>query len=204
MYKKMQLSYSLDGLEPYISKETMEVHYNTLYTRYLNNLNEVLKKNNFNFSIPKEDIYNIIKRFPIEDRETILFNLGGVLNHELYFDTMTEVVKENKDFENILVNKYISIDNFISKFSDKAKELKGSGYTFLVIDNDKELAIVNLSNQDSPYRYGVIPIMNLDLWEHAYFLDYKADKAEYIKNFFKLVDFDKVNKRYEEFSKDIC
>ena len=202
MYSKMKLNYPYDGLEPYISKETLQIHYETLYTRYLNNLNQILKKNNFNFSIPKEDIYNIIKRFPIEDRDTILFNLGGVLNHELYFSTLTPYAKENN--ENMILKKYLSLNNFIEKFTDKAKELRGSGYTFLVMDNDKSLALINLPNQDSPYRLGLIPIMNLDLWEHAYFLDYHANKDEYIKNFFKLIDLKKVEERYKEFSKNIC
>lgn len=202
MYSKMKLNYPYDGLEPYISKETLQIHYETLYTRYLNNLNQILKKNNFNFSIPKEDIYNIIKRFPIEDRDTILFNLGGVLNHELYFSTLTPYAKENN--ENMILKKYLSLNNFIEKFTDKAKELRGSGYTFLVMDNDKSLALINLPNQDSPYRLGLIPIMNLDLWEHAYFLDYHANKDEYIKNFFKLIDLNKVEERYKEFSKNIC
>lgn len=198
----MKLNYPYDGLEPYISKETLQIHYETLYTRYLNNLNQILKKNNFNFSIPKEDIYNIIKRFPIEDRDTILFNLGGVLNHELYFSTLTPYAKENN--ENMILKKYLSLNNFIEKFTDKAKELRGSGYTFLVMDNDKSLALINLPNQDSPYRLGLIPIMNLDLWEHAYFLDYHANKDEYIKNFFKLIDLNKIEERYKEFSKNIC
>ena len=202
MYSKMKLNYPYDGLEPYISKETLQIHYETLYTRYLNNLNQILKKNNFNFSIPKEDIYNIIKRFPIEDRDTILFNLGGVLNHELYFSTLTPYAKENN--ENMILKKYLSLNNFIEKFTDKAKELRGSGYTFLVMDNDKSLALINLPNQDSPYRLGLIPIMNLDLWEHAYFLDYHANKDEYIKNFFKLIDLNKIEERYKEFSKNIC
>ncbi len=202
MYSKMKLNYPYDGLEPYISKETLQIHYETLYTRYLNNLNQILKKNNFNFSIPKEDIYNIIKRFPIEDRDTILFNLGGVLNHELYFSTLTPYAKENS--ENMILKKYLSLNNFIEKFTDKAKELRGSGYTFLVMDNDKSLALINLPNQDSPYRLGLIPIMNLDLWEHAYFLDYHANKDEYIKNFFKLIDLNKIEERYKEFSKNIC
>ncbi len=204
MYEKIKLKYNLNGLEPYISEETMNIHYNVLYTRYLNNLNEILKKNSFDFSIPKEEIYNIIERFPASDRENILFNLGGVLNHELYFDTFISGEDKNADKSNLVVEKYKSLDNFINKFMEKAKKVRGSGYTFLVVDKDRELALVNLSNQDNPYRCGLFPIMNLDLWEHAYFLDYKADKEQYIKNYFKIVDFDKVSKKYEMLKKNIC
>ena len=78
-------------------------------------------------------------------------------------------------------------------------------FTILVkVASDKSLALINLPNQDSPYRLGLIPIMNLDLWEHAYFLDYHANKDEYIKNFFKLIDLNKIEERYKEFSKNIC
>jgi len=204
MYKKMKLNYPYNALEPYISEKTLRIHYDVLYDRYLNNLNKLLLKNNFNFNIPKEEIYNIIKRFPIEDREAILFNLGGVINHEMYFSELTPNGNQNREFENIINNNYLSFANFIDKYITKAKELRGSGYTFLVIDNDKELALVNLPNQDNPYQFSLIPIMNLDIWEHAYFLDYEANKEEYLKNFFKLIDFSIVNERYKESINKIC
>ena len=197
MYKKIKLNYPYDGLEPYISERTLRIHYDVLYNNYLNNLNQLLLKNSFDFNIPKEEIYNIIKDFPIDDREKILFNLGGVINHEMYFSQMIPNGRLNKEFENIISGNYLSFSNFISKFIDKAKELRGSGYTFLVMDNTGELALMNLSNQDNPYRLGIIPIMNLDIWEHSYFLDYEALKEEYFKNFFKLVDFLVVNERYK-------
>lgn len=203
MYEKIKLDYNLNDLAPYIGLETMLVHYDTLYTRYLENLNNILLKNDFSFSIPKEEIYNIIERFPLDSRDTILFNLGGVLNHELYFGNLTNNYQELKE-DNIIFKEYKSLDNFIEQVTAKAKEVRGSGYTFLVIDKDKNLALVNLPNQDNPYRLGVIPIMNLDLWEHAYFLDYKANKDEYIKNFFKILDFEKINERYKIFSENIC
>ena len=126
------------------------------------------------------------------------------MNHELYFDTFISGEDKNADKSNLVVEKYKSLDNFINKFMEKAKKVRGSGYTFLVVDKDRELALVNLSNQDNPYRCGLFPIMNLDLWEHAYFLDYKADKEQYIKNYFKIVDFDKVSKKYEMLKKNIC
>lgn len=204
MYTKIKLDYNLDELEPYISRETLDIHYNVLYERYLNNLNDLLQKNNFNFKIPKEDIYNIIKRFPIDDREPILFNLGGVLNHELYFSNLTFSKKNNEEFNKLIESKYVTFQNFINRFSTKVKEIRGSGYTFLVIDKDKELGLINLSNQDSPYRMGLFPIMNIDIWEHAYFLDYKANKDEYINNYFKILDYSKIYERYENSIEEVC
>ena len=204
MYTKMSLDYNLDELEPYISRETLNIHYNVLYERYLNNLNSLLKKNNFNFKIPKEDIYNIIKRLPIDDRESILFNLGGVLNHELYFSNLVSNEKSDERFNKLIESKYMTLQNFIKRFSTKIRDIRGSGYTFLVIDKDKELGLINLANQDSPYRMGLFPIMNLDIWEHAYFLDYKADKDGYINNYFKILNYSKIYERYEDFIKEVC
>ena len=77
----------------------------------------------------------------------------------------------------------------------------GSGYTFLVVNKEKKLEILNFSNQETPYSYGLVPILALDLWEHAYYLDYLNDRASYIKNFFQIIDFDKVNNKYEKITK---
>ena len=94
------------------------------------------------------------------------------------------------------INKvYGSYDNFKKEFKKSALNLEGSGYTFLVLDNNK-LKIINTSNQDSPYYYGFIPILVLDLWEHSYYLKYKNRKDEYIDAWFNLIDFKKTNKLY--------
>ena len=79
----------------------------------------------------------------------------------------------------------------------------GSGYTFLVLNKDNNLEIINVANQDTPISYDLIPIMNLDLWEHAYYLDYQNDRKTYINNFFSIIDFSKVSKIYEEIQKNI-
>ena len=97
------------------------------------------------------------------------------------------------------INKYFgNYNNFKQEFTNKALNLKGSGYTFLVRDNIGTLKIINTSNEDSPYYYDYEPIIGLDLWEHSYFLDYYNDKNTYIANFFKIIDFNKINKYYEK------
>ena len=79
-----------------------------------------------------------------------------------------------------------------------ALDLVGSGYTYLVINNNKDLQIINMSNQESPYLYGMIPIITIDLWEHAYYLDYQNNKEKYIDAFFQIIDFNKINNLYEK------
>ena len=200
MYKPIELNYEYNGLEPYISGETIFLHYEKHYKGYLDRLNKVLEKNNFDF---KDDVAYVIKnidKFPIEDRDTILFNAGGVINHELYFENMNKKGSHIPfgDLKQAIDNQYGNYDNFKTEFKNKASKLVGSGYTFLVLDNYKKLNIINMSNQESPYSYDMIPLMALDLWEHAYYLDYQNLKNAYINNFFEIVSFDKVNEKYKE------
>ena len=127
----------------------------------------------------------------------ILFNLGGVLIHELYFSILGSGElssslsdKINEDFGDF--------NSFQEEFIRQANLLVGSGYTFLVLNNNNQLEIINVPNQDTPYSYGLIPLMNIDLWEHAYYLDYQNRKDEYINNFFSIVNFSEVSNNYEK------
>lgn len=200
MYQPYVLKYDYNELEPYISRKTLETHYNSHYLKYLRNLNEILIKNDFKFQYLVKDLFENIDVFPIKDRDDILFNAGGVVNHELYFDSITPnsngVIPE--PLNSALINKFGSINSFIKQFVDLAKELPGSGYTFLVVKPSKELYLINLSNQDSPYVLGMIPILNIDVWEHAYYLDYRNNRKDYINNFLKLINFNEVNKKYQQ------
>ena len=197
MYEKLKLGYK--SLEPYIDDGTLDLHYNKHYQKYLDNLNRLLKENNYEFGSLYDLVMNIDK-INLNDRGEVLFNLGGVINHSLYFYIISDK-KNNIPYGSILksINEYFdSYDNFKKKFKESAMELQGSGYTFLVLDNKNELSIINTSNQDTPYYYGFIPIITLDMWEHAYYLKYKNRKDEYIDAWFNLLDFEKINNLYEE------
>ena len=194
MYEKIKLDYN--SLEPFIDDETLDLHYNKHYGKYLDNLNRLLKENNYKFTSLYDLIENIDK-INLNDRGEILFNLGGVINHSLFFYNMSNFGNNIPSGElGLEINKvYGSYDNFKKEFKKSALNLEGSGYTFLVLDNNK-LKIINTSNQDSPYYYGFIPILVLDLWEHSYYLKYKNRKDEYIDAWFNLIDFKKTNKLY--------
>lgn len=196
MYEKIKLDYN--SLEPFIDDETLDLHYNKHYGKYLDNLNELLVKGNYKFTSLYDLIENIDK-INLNDRGEILFNLGGVINHSLYFYVLSNLGNNIPSGElGLEINKvYGSYDNFKKEFKKSALNLQGSGYTFLVLDNNK-LKIINTSNQDSPYYYGFIPILALDLWEHSYYLKYKNDKEKYIDAWFNLIDYNKVNKLYIE------
>lgn len=200
MYQPYILKYDYSGLEPNISRKTLEAHYNNHYLKYLRQLNEVLKKNKFNFQYPVKDLFENIDIFPITDRDDILYNAGGVVNHELYFDNMNKEKIENipEPLNSALINKFGSIDKFKQQFINLASILPGSGYTFLVVKKSGELYLINLANQDSPYSIEMEPILNIDVWEHAYYLDYGSNRKSYIEKFMKLIDYSKVNEKYKK------
>lgn len=199
MYKLMPLNYEYNALEPYISAFTINIHYNKHYQKYLKKLNDTLNSLKYDYRYNLVDLITHIDEFPLADRDTILYNAGGVLNHELYFSNISPN-KNNQPtgkLKEAIDKKYGSFDNFKNEFIKTSGYLTGSGYTFLVL-NKNELDIINTSNQDTPYLYDLIPIMSLDLWEHAYYLDYQNDKENYILNFFEIVDFEVIGKLYEE------
>lgn len=199
MYKQKPLPYTYDALEPFISATTINIHYDKHYKGYLDRLNNILNSIGYKFNDSIENIIINIDSFPIQYRGDILFNAGGVINHELYFDSMSSNnhLPKGKLLEKINTA-YGSFENFKQEFIESTKTLVGSGYTFLVLDKNKNLKIINTSNQESPYSYGFVPLLNIDLWEHAYYLDYQNKRDDYVNNFFSIVDFDNASLIYEK------
>lgn len=192
MYKAKPLKFSFNALEPYLSEETVRRHY-IIYTNYVKRLNDLIENNKYTL---EETIKNI-DEFPMENRDKILFLSSAILNHELYFENIglnkSEPVGKLKQK---IEQQYGSFENFKEEFKKQASYVIGSGYTFLILNNN-DLEIINTSNQENPYSYDLTPIMNIDLWEHAYYIDY-FNRQEYIDNFFSIIDFEEVNNNYEK------
>lgn len=203
MYEIVELKYPYDALEPIISARTVAIHYNNHYKGYLDKLNTLLKKEGYNKEYTKEELVSHIDMFNLNVRDDILYNLGGVLNHELYFNTISpkKNTRPSGELKEAIDRDFGSFDAFKKEWIRMAKLVVGSGYTFLVVKN-KKLEIINTSNQETPYIYGLTPIMTIDLWEHAYYLDYQSSRNMYIENFFEIIDFDIVSKLYEEQTKN--
>jgi len=199
MYRPKPLKYTYDALEPYIDTETINVHYNKHYLGYLKRLNDLLVSLNFDFKLTPKQLIENIEIFPVDKRDDIIFLAGGVINHELYFDGMSPNNHQpNRKILEQINREYGSYEKFKQEFIKNANILVGSGYTTLVITKKGNLEIINTPNQDSPYLYGLIPILTLDLWEHAYYLKYRNRKDLYVEAFFNIIDFDALNKRYVE------
>lgn len=205
MYQLPKLPYLYQDLEPFIDTHTMGLHYQKHQKNYLNQLNRLLKKNNYHYQYSIEQLIYHIHEFKKEDQENILFNLGGVLNHNLYFKSMSPNDKSLKmpkgNFKFSLENQFGSYENFWRLLKDKAMNLKGSGYTFLVLTKNKELKIINLSNQETPLLLGFLPLFTIDLWEHAYYLNYENEKMRYLDNFENVADFTYASKIFNSIIK---
>lgn len=196
MYKAYPLDYSYDALEPYIDTRSLSINYQKYYLEYLKRLNELV----LNPKEPLSTLVQNIENYPFEKRGEILFYAGGVLNHELYFQSMSD--KKNQKFVGKLKEKmnetYGNEFEFKKKLKEVSKNLVGNGYTFLVVTKNNTLDIVNMPNEETPYLYGLTPIMAIDLWEHSYFLNYQNRRDEYIEAFFEVIDYEKINQKYEE------
>lgn len=196
MYQPISLKYEFQDIEPIISEQTMRRHYQDHYLRYLKKLNVILQKNNFAYNYPITSIFQNIDVFPLQDRDEILYNAGGAVNHEMYFNSLTPNQKEIPEpLQNALIQKFGNIEQFKSQILNYADGLAGSGYVFLAVNTIGELLLMNLSNQDSPYSFFYTPILAIDVWEHAYYVDYRNRRADFVKAFWSIVDWDKVAER---------
>lgn len=198
MFKRNDLRYNFKDLDPYIDALTMETHYEKHYKGYTDKFNDAISTVDSLNNMSAEDIMRNISLVPFEKKDAVINNGGGYLNHLLYFDNIIpNGMKPSDDFLNVIENEFESFDNLIAELKLSANKMFGSGWTFLVIENGK-LKVINRKNQDSPYLDKLIPILAIDLWEHAYYLNYKNLRAEYIDNFFKIVNWDFVSKKYFE------
>lgn len=195
MYKYNNLNYENETLINLLSLKSIDIEkeYGMLY---LNKLNSLLNLNNYDYRYTKEDLINHIDIFPLDIRADILYNLGGVLNHESFINSINSNFVLNNEITRELIKEYGSISNFKNTFKNTALNLVGSGHTYLVIDRYNKFNIINLSNEEVPYSFGFIPIITLDLWEHAYLYKYNLNKSEYINNFLNSLDFKKINEIY--------
>lgn len=194
MYRLKNINYNKTS---FLDEDTIKYH-RILHKRYLDNLNKLLIKNNYDFKDEIEDLANNLEMFYIEDRDDILFNLGGVLNHDLYFSNMNPNNKnvKNNEILNKINLKYGTLSNFKNIFKEEASKLVGSGYAFLVLDKNNDLKVIVLPNQETPIIYGFKPLIALDLWEHAYYLQYNVNKINYIDNFLDNLNFNEINSIY--------
>ena len=192
-----KLPYSYAALKQFINAETMDIHYNMHYKGYVKKLNDALSKKKYG-DLDLEKIIKTIGRFD----KTIRNNAGGAFNHALFWNMLTPTPKKLEgDLYKKITKQWGTFSGFKKEFEKIAKERFGSGWVWLVLTAKNTLKIMSTPNQDNPLmnviQGGGFPLLGLDLWEHAYYLKYRNKRDEYIKNFWKVVNWDFVTKMYE-------
>jgi len=196
-FEQPELGYAYDALEPYIDAQTMELHYSRHHAGYTRKFNAALKEAGIS-GRPLQDLFGNISKYS----EAIRNNGGGYFNHNLYWKVMSPngggqpggKLKQR-------IEKYFgSFDDFKKKFSSAAGTVFGSGWAWLILKND-QLKIIQTPNQDNPlmdvaHEKG-FPLMCIDVWEHAYYLNYQNRRGEYIDAFWNVIDWNYVNQRLE-------
>ncbi|HAK68772.1 MAG TPA: superoxide dismutase [Treponema sp.] len=201
MFEQYQLPYAYDALEPYIDALTMETHHSKHHAAYTKTFNEVAQK----AGVADKDVVDVLSHLDsIPDaalRNAIRNNGGGYYNHNLYFQTIGP--NAGGEPSGVLAQKidsaFGSFDTFKEKISALATGQFGSGWAWLSVSKDGSLVISNSANQDNPISLGTgnMPILGIDVWEHAYYLKYKNLRASYVKEFFNVVDWKKVAELYD-------
>ncbi len=190
MYTLITLPYSNEDLSPVISSETLSFHHGKHLQTYVNNLNNLLKDSGFENSTLEEIVQ--------KSSGAIFNNAGQILNHNLYFLQFQKVKEDNKPEGKIaeLINRdFKSFEDFKDEFSKKSAGLFGSGWVWLSLNTDGKLEISQEQNAQNPITKGNIPLLTIDVWEHAYYLDYQNRRAEYIEKFWSIINWKEVEKR---------
>ena len=208
MFEQVKLPYAYDALEPNIDAKTMEIHYTKHHAAYTNNLNDALKNNApefLNKSI--EEILGNLDALPEEIRAGVRNNGGGFYNHNLYFTVIgpNGGGEPTGELAQKINEAFGSFQGFKDEFSKAAATRFGSGWAWLIVNKKGELKVRSTANQDNPLILGATcecshgtPILGIDVWEHAYYLNYQNRRPDYINAFFNVIDWNAVAKRYEE------
>ncbi|UYY97313.1 superoxide dismutase SodA [Peribacillus frigoritolerans] len=192
-----QLPYAYDALEPHIDKETMNIHHTKHHNTYVTNLNNALEGNQELLSKSVEEIVANLDAVPEAVRTAVRNNGGGHANHTLFWEILSPNGggQPTGELAEAITSKFGSFDSFKEEFAKAATTRFGSGWAWLAVNNG-ELEVTSTPNQDNPLSEGKTPLLGLDVWEHAYYLNYQNRRPEYINSFWNVVNWDEVAKRY--------
>ena len=191
-YKLPELTYAYDALEPFIDAKTMEIHHTKHHQAYVNNLNAALEKHP-EFNVELEDFLADLDLVPEDIRNAVRNNGGGHFNHALFWTTLK--VNNGQGPTGALLDAineaFGSFDEFKALFSAAAATRFGSGWAWLIVNKAGKLEVTSTPNQDTPLSLGT-PILGVDVWEHAYYLNYQNRRPDYVSAFFQVVNWDVV------------
>ncbi|WP_438478015.1 superoxide dismutase SodA [Streptococcus pluranimalium] len=192
-----ELPYAYDALEPHFDAETMTLHHDKHHATYVNNANAALEKHP-EIGEDLEALLSDVNSIPEDIRQALINNGGGHLNHALFWELLSpEKTEITEDVKAAIDEAFGSFDAFQEKFTAAATTRFGSGWAWLVVDADGKLEVTSTPNQDTPLMEGKKPILGLDVWEHAYYLNYRNVRPNYIKAFFEIINWNKVDELYK-------
>ncbi|RYL92673.1 superoxide dismutase [Sporolactobacillus sp. THM19-2] len=199
-YELPELEFSPDALEPYIDKETMILHHDKHHRTYVTNLNAALDQHPELKDHSLTDLIAHVEKIPEDIRTAVRNNGGGHYNHSLFWKILIPggAHEPTGKLKEAIESQLGGFDTFKSRFSAAAAGQFGSGWAWLTLDERNLLQITGTPNQDSPLMKQEKPILGIDVWEHAYYLNYQNRRPEYIKNFFQLINWDFVTDAYEK------
>jgi Fe-Mn family superoxide dismutase len=192
------LPYAYDALEPYIDTKTMEIHHGKHVQAYVDNLNKALEAYPDYQDWSLEKLLFNLEKLPETLQTPVRNQGGGVYNHDFFFEIMCQNPKPLADgsLKTAIEKAFGSIDEFLAQFKQAGLTVFGSGWAWLVSDNKGELSIIKTPNQDTQIPANLAPVLNLDVWEHAYYLLRQNRRPEYIDNFFNVICWSKAEENY--------
>ena len=198
-YELPALPYAYDALEPHIDAKTMEIHYTKHHQAYITKANAALEGTEFT-DLPVEELCARLGELPEAKRGAVRNNAGGHANHSLFWTILSSETSAPSDELQAAINSaFGSMDGFKDAFANAAATRFGSGWAWLCKNDDGSLSVTSTANQDNPYMADVeggTPILGLDVWEHAYYLNYQNRRPDYIAAFFDVINWDKVSELY--------
>ncbi|MBQ8565524.1 MAG: superoxide dismutase [Bacteroidaceae bacterium] len=195
-FELIALPYSTDALEPTISAQTLELHHGKHLNGYVNNLNRLISGSPY----AQMSLLQIVVQSDSSIFDNVIFNNAGqLLNHNLYF---TQFTPQSDNYpqgmlQDAILSEWGSFENFKSEFNRNGAELFGSGWVWLAADHEGKLYIVQEPNGGNPITKGLIPLLGIDVWEHAYYLDYQNRRSEHLDALWNIIDWRIIEERYE-------
>ncbi len=193
-----KLSYKYDALEPYIDAKTMEIHHTKHHQTYIDKLNAALDKHPELYKKDVGELLGDINKVPEDIRTAVRNHGGGHLNHSFFWKILSGNKKDNEfkgEIVDMIIKKFGSFDEFKKRFVEAGMNRFGSGWAWLVINNG-ELEIINTANQDSPLMEGKMPILGVDVWEHAYYVKHLWNRKAYLEDIWNIINWKQVNENY--------
>ena len=191
-FRLPELPYPQTGLEPHISKETLSFHYGKHHQSYVNKLNSLIESHP---EFKNASLEDLIK----ESSGAVFNNAAQVWNHSFYWNCLSPTGggEPSQPVSNLLESSFGSVENFQKEFTEKAIGQFGSGWAWLVKKTSETLAIETTGNADNPLQKGHTPLLTCDVWEHAYYIDYRNARPEYLKAFWKIINWDFIHKNLQ-------